>query len=69
MKRRSDTDDASTNKRQTVVKKVTIKKLSSMTLSLDKVTLDDKWKRIFRLSVNIIPQMRQYSNRVISDNI
>ena len=69
MKRPSDADDTSSNKRQEVEYDATFEKITSCKVSLGKVISSNEWRNKLRKSVSLMTQMRVHGTRAFSDYI
>ena len=69
MKRSSDADDSSSNKRQTVGYDATFEKYTSCKASLGSVIKAKNWVAKFRSVTKILTDMRMYRSRAFCDYI
>ena len=67
IKRTSDADDISSNKRQEVEYDTKFEKITSCEVALGKVISDNEWVSKRRKAVDTITQIRVYGTREFSD--
>ena len=67
IKRTSDADDTSSNKRQEVEYDAKFEKITSCEVALGKVISDNEWVSKLRKAVDTMTQIRVYGTRAFSD--